>query len=219
MQEASYALARVARRGLWVCPHMMSLPELSALIRARRSLKPAAMAAGREVDRPLVGEILTNAIWAPTHGLTQPWRFVVFSGDQRADLATQLQTSYRDSTPADQWRDDKFTKLGEQPLLAPVIVACVCVPDPTGKIALTEEIEATACAMQNAMLSATAAGLGSFWSSPPVLDSESFKTWLGFDANARGLGLLYLGYAKDDAPAPKSVRRPLDEVMRWQERG
>jgi hypothetical protein len=51
----------------------MTLDDLSALIRQRRSLKPAAMDAARPIDRAVLMTLLENATWAPTHGLTEPW--------------------------------------------------------------------------------------------------------------------------------------------------
>ena len=46
------------------------------------------------------------------------------------------------------------------------------------KIPELEEIEAVACAVQNMHLTAAAAGLGAFWSSPPILDTEEMREFL-----------------------------------------
>ena len=102
------------------------LDDLSALIRNRRSVKPADMDGARPVPEELVWRLLENATWAPTHGLTEPWKFHVFTGGARAELAQNLQRIYGEVTPADQVRPDKLAKLGQTPLLAPVVLAC-CV--------------------------------------------------------------------------------------------
>ena len=196
-------------------PAVPSLAETSALLRSRRSIKPADMDVSRGVDQALLLELLENAAWAPTHGLTEPWRFSVFTGGARSSLASALQTLYRQVTPPTEFREDKFEKLGINPTLAPVIVIAWVEPQPRGKIPEIEEIEAGACALQNLSLSATAAGIGSFWSSPPLIYTSEFKEWLGIAAHHHCLGLIYLGYPRADRPAPRSVRRPISDNITW----
>jgi nitroreductase len=190
-----------------------SLSDTSALIRSRRTVKPADMDAGRAVDRALLMELLDNANWAPTHGLTEPWRFRVFTGAARARLAGEMQRIYREITPPEAFREDKYAKLGKNPLLAPVIVVAFMERHGGGKIPEVEEIEAVACALQNLALSATAAGLGFFWSSPPLIYDKAFNDWLGIRAEDRGVGLIYLGWPKTDVAPPKSVRTPITEKV------
>lgn len=182
-----------------------------SLFRTRRSIKPAAMDASREVPRDMLLEILEDAHAAPTHGLTQPWRFHVFTGAARARLADGLQAIYDRVTPVAARNDDKRAKLGSTPRLAPVVIAVSARVVPNGKIPEIEEIAATSCAVQNLMLSAHEKGLGSYWSTPPVTMSAEFATWLGLDATHRSLGLIYLGYPSlGNSPTP-SVRNALSE--------
>ena len=193
----------------------MNLPEATSLIRSRRTLKPADMDSLRPLERPLLEMLLENATWAPSHGLTEPWRFVVFQHDARASLARTLQEVYLAVTPAEEFRQDKLEKMGQTPLLAPVVLAVNMIRRGGAKIPELEEIEAVACAVQNLMLSATAAGLGSFWSSPPLLGSNPWKTYLGLNVEDRSLGLIYLGWPKVGKPAPTSSRRPLSHCVEW----
>lgn len=196
----------------------MSLPSLSettTLIRHRRSIKPVDMDTTRDVEADLLKELIENATWAPTHGLTEPWKFHVFSGASRQSLATQLRRIYQETTPPAEFREDKYQKMGDNPLLAPVIIACVMERNGGAKIPELEEIEALACALQNLMLSATAAGLASFWSSPPLLGSPEFQTWLGIRAEDRCVGLMYLGWPKPGLNYPRSVRQPVSTKISW----
>ena len=133
--------------------------QLSALIRHRRSIKPVDMDSLRMVERALLTQVLEDATWAPTHGLTEPWKFVVHQGAARQRLAETMQRIYRETTPTNEFREDKMKKMGENPLLASVVIACVMERRGGAKIPEIEEIEAVACALQNLMLSATAAGL------------------------------------------------------------
>ncbi len=194
-----------------------TLLQTSALMRRRRSIKPVDLDAVRVVDKTLLLELLENATWAPTHGLTEPWRFIVFQGASRQTLAEALQTIYQQTTPAAEFREDKFKKMGENPLLAPVIIACVMVRSSGGKVPEIEEREALACALQNLMLSATAAGLASFWSSPPVLGTAEFQGYLGIRSEDRCVGLMYLGWPKAGLNWPRSVRQPVATKIVWNE--
>ena len=165
----------------------------------------------RDVSRDVLLEILEDAHAAPTHGLTQPWRFHVFVGAARGRLADGLQALYDRTTPVEKHNADKRAKLGNTPRLAPVVIAVAARVEPNGKIPEIEEIAATACAVENLMLSAHSRGLGSYWSTPPVAMTREFAAWLGLDDSHRTLGLIYLGYpAAGKSPAP-SARHPLAE--------
>ena len=188
---------------------------ISEIIRNRRSVKPAAMDPDRELSRELLDEIFENANWAPTHGFTEPWRFKVFAGDSRQRLADRLQELYREFTPSGEFRNDKFEKLGKNPLLAPVVVAICMARGDNPKIPELEEIEAVACAVQNMHLTASASELGGFWSSPPVLGTRGMGQFLGLRDEDRCLGLFYLGWLKEGESWPNSVRRPAGDKVEW----
>lgn len=178
--------------------------------RTRRTIKPAQMDGGREIGRELLVEMLEDAHWAPTHGLTQPWRFHVFTGEGRGRMADFLQSLYDQTTPEDEFRPEKRAKLRDNLVQAPVAIAVAALTDSGVNISRMDELCATACAVQNLLLSAHQRGIGSFWSSPPVACREEFALWLGLDSRHTSLGLVYLGYPKEGT-APKSVRVPLDE--------
>lgn len=178
--------------------------------RTRRTIKPQQMDGSRVVADEVIREILGDAHWAPTHGLTQPWRFHVFTGAARARLVGGLESLYDRLTPAAERRGDKRAKFGANVMGAPVVIAVAMRLDPSGRITELDEIAATSCAVQNLMLSAHQRGLGSFWSSPPVACSPGFVEWLGLDDSHRCLGIVYVGYAREGVDAV-SVRVPLDE--------
>ena len=192
-----------------------TLESLTKIIRNRRSIKPAAMDADRDIPRPLLDTLVENATWAPTHGITEPWHFTIFTGSSRAELATALQSLYQNNTPAADFRPEKFEKLGNNPMLAPVVAAIGVTPGSNPKIPEIEEIAAVACAVQNIHLTASAAGLGAFWSSPPVTAHPDFIAFLGLEKTSRCLGLLYLGWPHPDLPTPTSKRRPASEKTTW----
>lgn len=189
-----------------------NLSELKEIIRNRRSIKPENYTS-RKVLKDVVTEILNNALWAPTHGLTQPWHFVVFSGDELSKLGEMMADTYKKSTPAEQFVTQKHTKLLNRPSKASVVIAICMKRQKTEKIPEIEEIEAVACAVQNMYLTATAYGLGPYWSSGKISYSEAMKNYLNLGNKDKCLGLFYLGYTKEKWP--ESHRQPLEYHSKW----
>lgn len=82
------------------------------------------------------------------------------------------------------------------------------------KLPEVEEIMATACAVQNMFLTATAYGLGSYWSTAGITYFEEAKRYFQLDNNDKLLGFFYLGcIVKSDCMPSK--RRPIREKVRW----
>jgi nitroreductase len=182
--------------------------------RTRRTIKPALMDSTREIAHALLVEILEDAHWAPTHGLTQPWRFDVFVGGGRLRLAEAIQSLYDRTTPESEVRPEKRAKLRDNLVQAPVCIAVAALTESGGNISRMDELCATACAVQNLLLSAHQRGVGAFWSTPPVACSPEFTAWLGLDPRHTSLGLVYLGFPKEGV-APRSTRVPLEERVRF----
>ena len=178
--------------------------------RTRRTVKPDQMDSTRGVDHQLLLEILEDANWAPTHGMTQPWRFHVFVGDARLSLGDALISVYDQITPSNEVRPEKRAKLRANCEQAPVVIAAAARVEPGGKISILDELCATACAVENLLLSSHQRGLGSFWSSAPAGCSQEFLTWLKLDYTHHALGLIYLGHPKPGF-TPNSTRIPLTE--------
>lgn len=189
-----------------------NLSEINAVIRDRRSIKPESFSS-RKVHREIVENVLTNATWAPTHGMTQPWRFKVFMDGGLKQLAEFLPEIYKAKTPEQSFSARKYETLGKRPLHVSVIVAVCMERDPNRKIAEIEEIEAVACAVQNMYLTCTAYGIGGFWSSPGFIYTPEMNTFLGLGEEDKCLGLFYMGYPSEEWP--KSHRKPLEFVTQW----
>lgn len=193
----------------------MDMTQVKMLIAGRRSVKPLLMDAERAVDEALWQELFECANWAPTHGLTEPWRFKVYRGEGRGALASALQEAYRQETLEIDFREDKWVKMGVNPMLAHAVVAVVMKREIGGKIPEIEEIEAVACSVQNFHLAASSVGLGVFWSSPAVAYGESFARFLNLSAGERCLGLLYIGWPKEGQEWPLSRRGDWREKVQF----
>ena len=60
-------------------------------IKSRRSVRK--LLADPPVSKEQVETIIEAAIWAPNHYLTEPWRFVVLTGDERRKLGDAMSTA------------------------------------------------------------------------------------------------------------------------------
>ena len=168
-------------------------------------------------ERPVADEdlraVLENANWAPSHGLTEPWRFKIYRGTGRAKLATALGNLYETALAPDEQKEGKADKLRKMPLLAPVVILVCMERQKIEKIRELEEIEAVACAVQNMHLTAASRGLGAFWSTPPFIYKPQTNEWLGMDPKDRCLGIFYLGHPAEDGTWPKGRRRSIDDKL------
>jgi len=189
-----------------------NLSEITALIKHRRSVKPEDYSS-RKVQRDMVENILNNAIWAPSHGLTQPWRFKVFMDGGLDKLKAFLPELYKATTPAELFNPKKQEKLQLRPSQSSVIIAVCMEREAAERIPEIEEIQAVACAVQNMYLTCTAYGIGGFWSSPKFIYTPEMNAFLGLGEKDKCLGLFYMGYPAGEWP--KSHRKPLEYVSEW----
>lgn len=189
-----------------------NLSEITDIIRNRRTIVPEKYST-RKVHREQIELMLNNALWAPTHGMTQPWRFHVFMHEGVQRISSFIPNLYKEITPPEKFTLAKFERMALRLQKSSAVIAICMERDATGKIDEVEEIEAVACAAQNAMLTATAYGLGTFWSTPKLLNHERFHQFLGLNAGDRCLGLLYVGYPEGEWPTQH--RKPLEFVTNW----
>lgn len=190
----------------------MTVSEISDLIRRRRAIFPKTYIPGKPIERAIIEQLLENANWAPTHRLTEPWRFRVFhSEESRRRLGTYLSEFYQKNTPPEQFSEEKMKKNGENPLLSGAVIAIVMQRDPEERIPEFEEIAAVAMAVQNMWLTCAALGLGCYWSTPrAALEATEF---LKLQPGERCLGLFYLGW--HEMPELAGKRKPVEEKAVW----
>ena len=189
-----------------------SVSEITELIRHRRTIFPKDCT-DREVHREIVERVLSNGTWAPTHGLTQPWRFIVFTGAARERLSKFLGEEYARRTPPEKFLQRKFEAIAQRPMQSSVAVAVGMVRDPNGKISESDELLAVACAVQNMHLTCTAYGLGGFWNTTGAMTGTALRDFLGLGENGKALGVFFIGYPAIEWP--RSHRKPLDQVTTW----
>ena len=189
-----------------------NIEEFNHLIKNRRAAFPPQYS-DEKIDKEIIEQILENANWAPTHGRTEPWRFVVFTGEGLKKLADFQSGLYKKNNPGDTFDENKFEKFATQPLKASHIIAIMMKRQESGKIPEIEEIEATACAVQNMWLTATAYGLGAYWSSGVGTYAQAGKDFFGLGENDKLLGFFYLGHIAK--ASPEGTRTSIADKVKW----
>lgn len=189
-----------------------SVSEITDIIHDRRTIQPKDYTP-REVQRDIIDRVLGNAVWAPSHGMTQPWRFTVFTGAGREHLSRFLGEEYRRLTPPEKFLQKKYENHTQRPLQSSVAIALGLARDPNRKIPLHEEQFSVACAVQNMHLTCTAYGLGGFWSTGAAITGTGMRDLLGLGPEDQCLGLFYMGYPAIDWP--KGYRKPLPDFVKY----
>ena len=189
-----------------------NLSEITEIIKNRRTIYPQFYSS-RKVHKEIIEHLLQNATWAPTHGMTQPWRFKVFTEESRKTLSDTLSMLYKELTPTENFREDKFAKMQARPFQASTVIVAYMKRGDNPKIPEIEEISSVACAIQNLCLTATAYGIGSFWSTPKIIYTKEMNDFLKISDEDKCMGIIYLGYPNDEWP--KGQRKPIEYLTEW----
>ena len=186
--------------------------QLNQLIRERRSTFPKQYEAGKHVDDTIIQQMLENANWAPTHKLTEPWRFTVFTGAGLKTFAG-LQASVYKNTAGTHFREENYQKLLTTPLLASHVISIGMKRHAEKNIPEMEEMAAVACAVQNMHLTASAYQVGCYWTTGGVTFNEAAKPFFDLDAADKLMGFFYVGVIA--VPSPAGKRGPVAEKVKW----
>lgn len=186
-----------------------TIEAVNQVIRSRRSIQPQNYIE-KQIPDEIIKTILENANYAPTHKLTEPWRFIVFKGESLKKLAGFFSERYRTVTAPESFSQAKYDAAGEKVLKSDcvIVISAELHPD---KLPEWEEVASVACAVQNMWLSATAYGIGSYWSSPGFL--KELAQFLEMDENQKCLGLYFMGY--HNAAEMPARRTPIENKIIW----
>jgi nitroreductase len=186
---------------------------VNKLIRERRSIFPRDYT-GDKVDDAIVQQILFNATWAPTHKMTQPWRFMVFTGEGLKKLAEFQGACYKQvATAQGKFEQDKYEGQLTKPMQSSHIISIGMKRDEKKSVPELEEIGAVYCAVENMYLTATAYGLGAYLSTGGITFYEEAKPFFNLGPEDKLLGFFHIG--NTNYTPPESKRRPAEALSVW----
>lgn len=166
----------------------------------------------REVRPPRsdIERLLEAAVRAPTHHITEPWRFIVMTGAARAELgeAWARGIDREDGTSA---------TIADKVLRAPVIIAVIERPKThLPKVVEVEEHYATGAAIQNILLAAHALGLGAMIRTGAAATLDEVRAYLEVGPNEHIAGLIYVGVPAEGDELRRQTRRTgAAEITEW----
>jgi nitroreductase len=170
------------------------------------------------LSKEVLREILQAGIEAPSGKNRQPWRFVVVQGDQRQTMIEIMRAGIEKSKKEEQdtGSSEWTTSVMET---APVTVF---VFNPEGirpwlahsigeNFSDLVNVQSVGAAIQNMLLAAHDAGIGSLWICDVFYAYEPLCDWLGEDSQL--VAAVSFGYP-DESPEARP-RKHVDEVTRW----
>jgi nitroreductase len=146
------------------------------------------------------------ALRAPDHGALKPLRLVLIHGAARARLSELLVRRLRQREPATP--TGKLDKARDMPLTAPLIIAVGARLRQDHKVPEVEQLLASGAGVMNLLNAFHAQGYGAIWLTGGNAYDSEVAAALGFDAQERCLGFVYVGSisVRDSAP-PRTPER------------
>lgn len=168
---------------------------------------------GNAIDENIMRDILSLADYAPNHGLTEPYRFIVYSNKSRLEFCRQHAELYKANTDPEKFDVSKYNNFYHMGDKASHVVIAIMKRGILEKIPVWEEEASVATAIQNILLGAAAMGIAGYWGSGGMARRKEFKTWLGLREEDMVMGVLYFGYTDKH---PEFIRHvPFSEKVEW----
>jgi nitroreductase len=192
-----------------------SIQLISSFIRNRKSTFTNNLKDNAKIEDRLIGEILDNAIWAPSHGLVQPWYFKVFAGDGVGSFFLAQQRIYKESTPAEKFNESKYNKFTEKVSKVSHIVAIICRRDPKRRFPKQEDIVSVACAVENIYLCLGPYGIAGYLSTGDICYTPQMRDYLKLGEEDECIGFFIMGMADETSVPVMRKRIPAPEKTEW----
>ena len=182
------------------------------IIKRRRSIGKMTQ---ERPTRAQIERILEAATHAPNHHKVQPWKFIVLAGYAREELGKIMAESL--AQRLEETSSDKAQALLNKEriklLRSPVVIAVAAEVPNTPKVLEIENIEATAAAVQNMLLTAEEMGLAAMWRTGDAACDPRVKEWLGLASGEHLVAFVYLGFPA--IPRLERIPVPFEEKTAW----
>jgi nitroreductase len=160
-------------------------------------------------DRTIIEKLIEAAVAAPNHHLTEPWRFIVLSGDALKEMGAAWAAGEERTGGSPEAARDKA-------LRAPVILTVIERPRlGNPKVVEIEEHHAVGAALQNILLAAHDMGLAAMVRTGPAARLDEVKDYLGLDDDEIVAGFVYVGFRPDDYDRKAPRKTPIAELTQW----
>ncbi|HEX6922299.1 MAG TPA: nitroreductase [Bacillales bacterium] len=166
-------------------------------------------------EKKVVEQMLEAARWAPNHHKTEPWHFYVLAGEGRNKLGEAYGKINLEklNNPNQEERQLALESGLKKAKRSPIVIVATVEPATDSKIEPIEEAAATACAVQNMLLTAHELGLAVKWRTGKPSTHPIMKETFNVSENGWVLGLLFVGYPAEEPKAPG--KKEPEEYTTW----
>ena len=144
-----------------------------------------------ELDRKLIEEIIYSASLAPSAKNRQPWKFIVYQGEEKDKLVDVMRNGINSEKTTHELMPEW----------------AFAIPDAENTVRIMKE----AAAIENMILTATGYGLGTLWIANTCFAYNELMEFIGTDIQLTGI--VAVGFA-DEAPV-KRPRKLLEEIVEY----
>jgi len=169
------------------------------------------------VPKEMIETLLEAAVRAPNHYRTEPWRFIVLTGDGRKRLSAVMEEIAKEGMENPEAEENRriWEAAGKKAYRAPVIIIAIVEPSDHPKAIAEEESAAVHAAIQNMLLAAAGLGLGAMWRTGSPAYHPITRQRFGLSEKARIAGFIYVGFP--ETLPPLSNRAPAAAKTTWYE--
>lgn len=181
-------------------------------IKQRRTIDPEDFN-GNYIDDAIIHQLFEAANWAPTHGYTEPWHFIVFKHEQCRQFGQIHAGLFKEHTPPELFLEKKYDKILHRADNCSHVIICTNKRGNSKNIPDIEEICATSAAIQNLLLAATAVNIATFWSTGGMCHHAAFKTFFNYKEEDTVLGVIYVGLTNEKNLIGKRTTTAMEKVV------
>lgn len=180
--------------------------ETLTLLETRRSA-PVPFLIEPGPSREQLEALLTIASRVPDHGKLAPWRFIVFSGQDKARAGDVLAEVFAAKTPDAGPR----AELERKRFQAPLVVGIVSRAAPHKKIPEWEQVLSAGAVCMNLCVAANAMGFATSWLTEWYAYDPDVLARFGLEPHEKIAGFVHIGTAS--APRDERPRPALAEIV------
>ena len=182
--------------------------ETLLMLATRRSAPPPILAEPGPTPEQLQ-QILTLAARVPDHGKLAPWRFIVLSGEARAEAGEMIAAIFAAANPA---AEPKRLDLERRRFSAPLVVGVVSRAAPHAKIPEWEQVLSAGAACMTLVIAANAMGFATSWLTEWYAYDRTVLRRFGLASQEKMAGFIHIGTATVE-PREDRVRPVLADVV------
>jgi len=181
---------------------------IATTIRERRSIRQFR---DQQVSVDLILQLLNDAVWAPNHGMREPWRFILVEREEAKGKMADLILEGLSHLKRVKLIPAKLKQLMKRKMIQIPANLIVVMSEDKDEHKREEDYAAVCCLIQNFQLLAWEQEVGMIWSTMEFIRSPSFCRGVGIQPNERIVGVMHMGYY-DKAPRPRS-RTPAEKKL------